>query len=354
MKLFTPDLRPVAAERILIVRLSALGDVIHGLPVLNALRETFPQAFIAWAVEGRPAELLAGHPALDRLIPLPRGWWKSLSQVNQLRRTLRSYRFDTTVDLQCLTKSAALARLSGAPRRLGAAGKNGRELSKWFNNELTPVSAGHVIEHYLGILQPLGIRTPTVRFDLPEREEDAEFACDALEELKLASGQYAVLNPGAGWPSKLWPAERYGALARKISRQHGIRSLAVWGGANELPLAERIVDTSGGHAVLAPPTALGQLAAILRRATLFVGSDTGPMHLAVAVDTPTVSLHGVSQAEWCGAYGPGNIRLQACYADGSSRKRRTTDNRAMRELSVEAVSHCCDELLRRSAASATA
>jgi lipopolysaccharide heptosyltransferase I len=347
MRLFNPDQFSPAPERILIVRLSAIGDVIHGLPVLNALRNAFPHAFIAWAVEGRSAELLEGHQALDQLIPLPRGWWRSVRQVRKLRRTLRTLQFDTTVDLQCLTKSAVLAWLSGAPRRLGAAGQNGRELSKWFNNVLTSVAASHVIEHYLGILRPLGIESPLVRFDLPERTEDAEFAHDALQEAGLAHGQYVVLNPGAGWPSKLWPAERYGALAQQLARRHGLASLALWGGADELPLAERIVATSGGHALLATATTLRQLAALARRAALFVGSDTGPMHLAVAVGTPTISLHGVSRATWCGAYGPRSMALQATFDDGSSRQRRNTDNRAMCQLSADAVSRACSELLMK-------
>lgn len=353
MKLFQPDCS-TTPERILIVRLSAIGDAIHGLPVLNALREAFPQAFIAWAVEGRTAELLEGHSALDELIQLPRGWWKSLAQVRQARRKLRELAFDTTVDLQCLTKSAALAWLSGAPRRIGAAGKNGRELSKWFNNTLTPVSANHVIEHYLGILKPLGIRSPQVRFDLPERKAETEFAREALKDLGLPVRGFAVLNPGAGWPSKMWPADRYGELAKQIVRRHGLPSLAIWGGRDELPLAERIVAKSGGHVMLAPPTSLRQLAAVLRRAALFVGSDTGPMHLAVAVGTPTISMHGVSRAEWCGAYGETNIRLQAEFQDGSSRQRRTADNRAMRALSVEMVARACDELLSRRAKEASA
>lgn len=347
MRLFSPDHLSPAPERILLVRLSAIGDVIHGLPALNALRDAFPRAFIAWVVEGGSAELLEGHPALDQVIHLPRRWWQSLEQVRALRRTLGEHRFDSTVDLQCLTKSALVAWLSGAPRRLGAGGKSGRELSKWFNNVLTPVSAGHVIEHYLGILQPLGIQSPQVRFDLPERADDREFAIESLEEAGLAADEFAVLNPGAGWPSKLWPAERYGALAQRLARLHGLASLAVWGGPDELPLAERIVATSGGHAVLAPATSLRQLASVMRRAALFVGSDTGPTHLAVAVGTPTISLHGVSRAEWCGAYGPRSLRLQAYFDDGSSRQRRTADNRAMRALTVDDVSRGCSELLAR-------
>ena len=144
-------------SRILIVRLSAIGDVIHGVPVLCALRSAFPQAFIGWVVEGRAGDLLEGHPALDELIRVPRGWLKSPREVWRLRRRLRACRFDTTIDLQCLTKSAIAAWLSGAPRRIGKAGADGRELSRWFHNELVAAGGDHVIDHYLDMLRPLGI-----------------------------------------------------------------------------------------------------------------------------------------------------------------------------------------------------
>ena len=154
------------------------------------------------------------------------------------------------------------------------------------------------------------------------------------------------MNPGAGWPSKIWPAERYGELARHLAKTHGLASVAVWGVPSELPLAEPIVATSGGHARLAPPTSMTELAALCRRAALFVGSDTGPMHLAVAVGTPTISLHGPSRADWCGAYGPENIRLQVRYEDGSAFERRKADDSAMRAIDVEMVADACDRLLR--------
>ena len=333
------------SPRILIVRLSAIGDVIHGLPVLCALRTALPHAFIGWVAEGRSADLLEGHPTLDELIRVPRRWLTSSREVWRLRRRLRELRFDTTLDLQCLTKSGVAARLSGAPRRIGKAPPHARELSRWFHTELVNVGGSHVIDHYLELLRPLGIESPAVRFDLPERAIDARTADDFLRINQLTAGRFAILNPGAGWPSKIWPAERYGELARRLRRSHGLTSVAVWGGEVERPLAETIVATSDGAARLAPPTSLAELAALCRRAALCVASDTGPMHLAVAVGTPTISLHGPSRAEWCGAYGPQNIRLQARYEDGSSQERRQADDSAMRAIDVEMVAKACDRLL---------
>ncbi|MEX2308407.1 MAG: glycosyltransferase family 9 protein [Pirellulales bacterium] len=336
-----------AGPRILIVRLSAIGDVIHGVPVLCALREAKPDAFLAWVVEGGAGDLLEGHPALDELIRLPRRFWKSPGEVGRLRRRLREMRFDAAIDLQCLTKSAVTAWLSGAPRRIGKAGDDGRELSQWFHNELTQPGGAHVIEHYLGMLRPLGIAAPAVRFDLPEFAVDAHAAETFLRARELWGRRFAVLNPGAGWPSKIWPAVRYAALARYLGQVHGVPSVAVWGTPHELPFARRIVEAGARHAHLAPATTMRQLGALCRRAALFVGSDTGPMHLAAAVGTPTISLHGTSRAEWCGAYGAQNIRLQARYQAGSSLERRKADDSAMREITVKMVAAACDRLLEQ-------
>jgi ADP-heptose:LPS heptosyltransferase len=135
-----------------------------------------------------------------------------------------------------------------------------------------------------------------------------------------------------------------------LYRKYGMRSVAVWGTPTELPLATAIVAASDGHAVLAPPTTMLELAALCRRADLFVGSDTGPMHLAVAVGTPTVSMHGPSRADWCGAYGPDNVRMQIRYEAGSSLQRRRADDSAMRAITVAMAAHACDQRIAQHAA----
>jgi len=333
------------APRILIVRLSAIGDVIHGVPVLCALREAIPNAFLAWISEGGMGDLLEGHPALDELVRVPRRWWKSPREIWRMRKQLRDLEFDTAIDLQCLTKSAMTAWLSGARRRIGKAGEDGRELSQSFNNELVKPGGTHVIEHYLSMLEPFGITSPAVKFDLPGFTADAQKAEAFLQERKLMGRRVAILNPGAGWPSKIWPTVRYGGVARLLGQTHGICSVVVWGNKHEKVMAQAIVDTSARHAVLAPPTTMRELAALCRKAALFVGSDTGPMHLAVAVGTPAISLHGPSRAEWCGAYGPNNAKLQVRYQEGSSIERRTADDSAMREITVKMVAAACDQLL---------
>lgn len=334
------------SPRILIVRLSAVGDVIHGLPVLNALRDRFPGALLAWVVEQRAAALLEGHAALDELVTLPRGWLKSPSVVWQLRRRLRALQPDTAIDLQGLAKSAVAARLSGAKQRIGFADEKGRELSTWLNNCLVRTTSRHIIDMNLELLRPLGIESPMVRFDIPESEPDRQTAEVIVREAGVANG-FAVINPGAGWPSKLWPPDRFAAVARWLGQSASVPTLVVWGGAQEKAWAEEIVAGSAGHARLSPPTTLTELAALARRARLFVGSDTGPLHLAAAVGTPCVGLYGPMPAERNGPYGPQHIALQPRQFQGTSRERRNAPRELMEAITVESVCQACEQILER-------
>ena len=337
------------SPRILIVRLSAIGDVIHGIPVACALREHLPQAHIAWMVEGRSADLLRGHQALDEIINVPRGWLKSPAFVWRLRSQLRRPRYDVTIDMQGLTKSALVARIAGAKRRIGFSGWEGRELSTWLNNELVAATKTHVIDRNLELLRPLGILAPAVRFDLPETTADRTTAERAIAERitverPLRHG-FAVINPGAGWPSKLWPRDRFAAVARYLGEREATPSLVVWAGPQERGWAEEIVAGADGHARLAPPTTLTELAAIVRRARLFIASDTGPLHLAAAVGTPCVGLYGPVSAERNGPYGPQHVALQKICLPTRSRQRRTAGPESMEAIGVDDVCQACCRVL---------
>jgi lipopolysaccharide heptosyltransferase I len=330
--------------RILIVRLSAIGDVLHGLPVLNALRDHYPNAHLSWAVEGRAGDLLMGHKALDRLVILPRGWLKSPREVLRVRRELHAVRPDVAVDLQCLARSAIAARLSGARVRVGFDGRDGRELSRWVHNTLVMPTAKHVIDRNLELLRPLGVERPAARFDLPEPDAEAA-AVGAFLKVCAFPGPFVVINPGAGWPSKRWPVDRYAAVARQLGERKKVPSVVVWAGNEEKEWAERIFHDAGGQAHLSPPTTLRELAALVRRAKLFLGSDTGPLHLAAAVGTPCVGLYGPMPAERNGPYGPGHIALQKVHLTG--RGRRKADNAAMKAIEVEEVVAACASILDR-------
>lgn len=337
---------PGASPRILIVRLSAIGDVIHTMPLACALRERFPKAFLAWVVEERAGELLAGHRALDELITLPRGWLKSPRTVCRLRRRLQGLDFELAIDAQGLTKSAAVAWIAGIGHRIGYGDPWGRELSRWMNNELVDTTAEHAVDRALELLGPLGIHSPSVRFHVPETLLDRVAAEQVTRETGVGE-EFGIIASGAGWPSKLWPAERFAAVAGHLGRNRGLPTLAVFGNAAERARAERIVCGSGGHARLAPAMRLTELASLAGRARLFLGSDSGPLHLAAAVGTPCVGLYGPFPARRHRPYGSNHLVLQKMVCQGSTRQRRHASPKYMEAISVELVCRACDRLLRR-------
>lgn len=332
------------SPRILIVRLSAIGDIIHGIPILNAIRDTYPSAHIGWVVEGAGAMLLQGQPALNALLVTRKGWLKSLSEVMRIRREMRSHCFDIAIDLQGLTKSALAAWLSGAPVRIGLGGHDGKELSQWFYNKTVTPDAEHVIDRSLQLLTAIDIKEPSPRFSLPADEESDAKAAAVITDMQLESG-FAVLNPGAGWPSKRWPPERFSEVALSLKLKHNLPSVVTWAGELEKSLAKQICDTAVDAAIMAPPTTLRELAALLNHARIFVGSDTGPLHLAVAAGTPCVGLYGPMPAERNGPYGTKHIALQQMRIDGTSRERRQASTEAMEAITVEQVNQACDRIL---------
>ena len=334
------------SPRILIVRLTAIGDVIHAIPLLGALRERFPKAHLSWLVEGHAGCLLEGHRALDELIRVPRWWLKSPRAVAELRRRLLKLAPEVTIDVQGLSKSAIAARLSGAKQRIGFGDEKGRELSRLLNNRFVRATSRHIIDANLELLRPLGIESPTVRFDVPESENDGQSARRMILEAGI-SDRFAIINVGAGWPSKLWRPDRYGQVARHLGNNRGLPTMVVWAGREEYNMARQVVVASAGQAVGAPDTSLTELAALARRASLFIGSDTGPLHIAAAVGTPCVGLYGPMPADRNGPYGPQHVALQAMSMEGTSRQRRTASRQLMDAITVATVRDACDRILQR-------
>ncbi len=328
--------------RILIVRLSAIGDVVHGLPVLNALRDRFPRAHLSWVVEGRASELLRDHPSLDELVVIPRGWLKSPSEIWKLRKRLLALNPSIAIDLQGLARSAIVAWLSGAKRRL--VGADGREFSRFLHTESIQPTATHVVDRNLELLRALGILETSVRFALPKYASEAATMNEQLRSL-VGRSTFAVINPGAGWPSKRWEMDRFGEVARQLGRRFLMPSVVVWAGHDEQRWAEQIVAGSGGHARLAPATSLRELTELVRQAALFVSADTGPLHMAAAVGTPSVGLFGPVAATRNGPYGPDHTSVQKVCLEGSSRTRRNANNDCMRDITVEDVVDACGQVL---------
>jgi ADP-heptose:LPS heptosyltransferase len=274
----------------LVVRLSSIGDVIHTLPALSALKRN--NWDVGWIVEPPAGALLQGHPFLVSVASVPPKRAFGISRARATARKLREEAFDIALDFQGLWKSAAWARLSGAPRVLGYARPWRREgLSAILLRESAslPPDLSHVIDKNLALLRPLGIDAVGSRhFPLPPTEVQSEVVRLKLAELSL--GPFVILNPGGGWASKLWPAERYGILARGL-RERGYASIVTWG-PGEAALASRAVAASDGTAVRCFPTSLLEFAELARFARLVVAADTGPLHLACAVGTPVVGIYG--------------------------------------------------------------
>ncbi len=334
------------APRVLIARMSAIGDTVLTLPLACAVRKRYPDAFIGWVVEEKSAAMVADHPQIDRVFTLPRGWFFSPSQMKKLREDLRASEFTATVDCQGNTKTALACYLSGAPQRIGLRGRYGTELSPYLNNVLISPRSPHITDRSLELLGPLGIENPTVDWQMA-RNEVAEAAAASILASVGVESPFCVMNPGATWDSKRWQMDRFGDVARHLGCRRGLPSLVVWGNAEERGLAKKIVEHSQGHATLAPQTSLDQLIAVLRRASMFVSSDTGPLHMAVAVGTPSVGLYGSTRLADCGPYGEPHVGIQVRYHGGSRRTRRLADNSAMLEISTERVCHECDQLIDR-------
>ncbi|MEM8680330.1 MAG: glycosyltransferase family 9 protein [Planctomycetota bacterium] len=330
--------------RILITRLSHIGDCVLTLPLACSLKAQFPRATIAWVTERPNEQLLQGHPAIDELVVLPKGWFRKWSTIRETRARLRALDCQVSIDPQGLTKSSVLGWLSGAPKRIGFESPHGRELSTMFNTDRVRAARTHLVDRSLELLFPLGFSHDQVKFALQAKPASRAFASDFIKANHLACG-YAIINPGASWPSKLWPPRRFGQVARQLGQVHQVPTVVTWSGEEERRWAEEIAARSGGHAVLAPATSLNQLLAILEQGLFYIGSDTGPTHMAAAVGTPCIVLHGPTKPECSGAYGKPHVALQAYYHEGSSRARRRADNTAMKAIEVETVWRAAERVL---------
>jgi ADP-heptose:LPS heptosyltransferase len=324
--------------RALIVRLSAIGDVVHTLPALSALRSRGWE--VGWAVEPAARPILEGHPLLSHLTKVPAARGFRLGPARSAAAALRAHGYDAAVDFQGLWKSAAWSRVSGARRVIGWSRRWRREpLSAVLAREHVelPPAATHVIDENLALLRPLGIEAMGCRdFALPRLPAETEAVERGLAQAGVIADDLVVLNPGGGWPEKLWPADSFGSLARGL-RDRGLRALVTWGPGEE-PLADRIVAASGGAAARCFPTTLPGFVELARRARLVVAADTGPLHLACAVGTPVVALFGPTDPARNGPFAAADVVLRAPSPPGAGDRFRVP-SRGMAEIPVGDVLH---------------
>ena len=281
---------------ILIVRLGALGDIVHAIPAAAALRRAFPAARIDWIVEAKHRAILDMVTSIDRTIVIGRpalaGWTHAV-------RELRATKYDLAIDLQGLMKSAVLARASGAGRVVGFSIWHLREkTARPFYSDVRDAEGGHVIAKNLRLLEAVGVHDTTIAFPI------ADVPSAALDELRQSIGagtRFALVNPGAAWPNKRWPADRFGEIASFLREACGLAPVVLWGPGEE-DLARSVVTASHGAAVLAPPTGVADVVALARASALVVSGDTGPLHLAMAAGAPAVGIFGPTDPERNGPF----------------------------------------------------
>lgn len=333
-------------RRVLIVRLGAMGDLIHTLPLAQDLKTA--GCTVEWLLEDRWAPLLEGSPTIDRLWLLPRRGWKqanaSLSQrwndARHLARILSKRNFDAVIDAQGLAKSAAFSMVIGAPCRVGHPWIRAREGSWIVSTRRAPGGAVHVVDQQRCLALPLlGRRHPGGPwcFPLPTFDSERAWAKQWLAGTGISSPW--ILNVGAGWPSKLWPQDRCNAFAR-LALMKGKQVLILWGGKDEEARAKAIQSAAPG-VILAPSTDLRRMAGLIAQAQVFISADTGPLHLAFALGRPTVGLFGPVPAGRNGPRGSRSINLQA---PGKLWERTSVELGRMGIITEDAVFSAAQEL----------
>ncbi len=347
--------------RILIVKLGSIGDIVHTLPALAAMRRALPDSEISWVVERRSSEILKDNPILDHLIEvdtkaLRRGLMsgETLRAPRQQLRLLRASAFDLALDFQGLLKSSLAARLSRAQRVYGFARDALREpASRFLVHQTVAIPSGlHVIRKNLALVKS------AVNISVPDDPADFEFpiAINRAHELEAeeAAGDssYVILNPGGGWPTKLWSADKFGALADQVWNRFQLHSLVTYG-PGEAGLAEQVLAASNSGKARSVCLSLKGFFALAKGAELYVGGDTGPTHLALAARTPVVGLFGPT--EWW--------RNGSPYADDICIERTDIDCRVdchrracskwiCMDIDVERVLHAVTDRLARAGRSA--
>jgi heptosyltransferase-1 len=349
---------PATVKRLLIVRLGAMGDVIHGLPAAAALRATFPEAMIGWLIEERWAELLctlstprtgprsAQRPLVDRIHTVnTRQWRRAPFAVATWERIAASFsdlqaaKYEIAVDLQGAVRSSLLARWSGAPVIYGPTQPR-ENLATMFYTRQVIASGKHVVEQNLSLAEAVAHRRmKLLPAELP-RDAVAEQECELRLKAYGPKG-VALLNPGAGWGAKQWPPERYGQVAKQLA-EDGWKVLINFGPGEE-DLANAVEGASDGGAEKFTGT-VTQLIALTRRARLFLGGDTGPMHLAAALGVPVVGIFGPTDPVRNGPFGTRSIVLRGA-SSTTSYRHVSQEDEGLLEISAAQVVAAARQLL---------
>jgi lipopolysaccharide heptosyltransferase I len=308
------DLRRLCPERVCVIKPSSLGDVVHALPVLSALRALWPGAKITWVVNRSLRGLLDGHPELDRVIAFDRGRARpnlaGLAMVTRFLASLRRERFDLAIDLQGLLRSGLMTYATGACVRVGLA--DAREgATRFYTHRIpSPGPETHAVDRLLCVAEALGASIAEPRFVVAVGEADRRWARELLAEVPRPA---LVLNPGARWLTKRWPPEHFAEVARRAVETHGAGLVAV-GSPEDRPLVEALRARLPGVPLLdlSGRTSLPQLAALAAESDLFLSNDTGPLHLAAAAGAQVVGVYTCTSPSRTGPYGPNAAAVRSC------------------------------------------
>lgn len=323
-----------APQKLLIIKPSSLGDVIHSLPFLGVMRESFPNAEIHWVIAKGLEGLFENHPMVQKLWVINKDRWKKLKSIGEtisefgsLFSGLKGESYDIAIDLQGLLRSGLLAAASRAPVRLGfSEAREGSSL--FYTHKITGGREIHAVDRYLKIASAMGCDIPAVTFPLPLVKEPK-----AIRQLRKEAGNYAILVPGARWSTKRWPAERFGKLASRLD----MKSIIIGSAADEALAAEAAAHSKGKAISMAGKTDMKGLISLIRKAGFMVTNDSGPMHIAAACGVPVVALFGPTNPVRTGPYGTGHIVIKAETGCAPCYSRQCKDFRCMDSISVDAV-----------------
>lgn len=319
-------------ERFLIIRLSSLGDIVLTAPAAAMLRGSFPNARIDWLVDRRWSELFTGSTGFDEIIELGRSAGSSFVAI---ARRIRAARYTCVLDFQGLYKSALFSFLSRAPRRIGLARGFAREggATLFYTEPIVP-PRGHIADQNRALARAAGAGVQPFPSGFPRVTIPP--ADVARRVVACGPKEFLVINPGGGWGSKCWPAERYGALCRGLTTRYGLRAVVNYG-PGERSLADSVARAASPVGVALFCGAISELTSLLAAAKLVIAGDTGPLHLAVAIGTPVVGLYGATDFVRNGPYNPNDIVVCNERFEGMMHDRKPSPAASMLSITVEQV-----------------
>jgi len=342
--------------KILIVKLSSIGDIVHTLPALAAIRRALPEAEISWAVERGAAEILRHNPFLQQLIEVDtralrqkKAFGETVLAARQQFSELRATTFDVALDFQGLLKSASIAKIARAKQVYGFAKENLREPASRFllNDTFEAERQIHIIDKNLTLAEKaLGIEVSRQEFEFPIFT-GAEHKLEAENIIEQSGKRFAIINPAGGWATKLWHAEKFGALADRLWEENGLVSV-ITTAPNEIKLAEKVLQNSKSNRVFLAQPSLKGFYELAKRTEIYIGGDTAPTHLAVAANAPVVGIFGATEWWRNGSPRAGDICVErtdiSCRVDCH---RRACDNWICMDIEVETVFRAAQKRLEK-------